>query len=372
MTKNCVIACRVQSCHFKMLFIASVCVQARWTVGKLNCRNCSARLGGFDFIHHFECPCGRDATIHLNKSRVDPEHKQCFLMVQPRMTKPTKEQSNLLTIESQTEESECNKTRLPYSHPKYATAICNPAVTSNSLSASENSRLFSFSPLYCIRNQRQRSLEDVATIRSSCCCSGSADTPSTWLMSADTDERAHASPAVPPQHDAAREASVSACSLIPARRHSPAHHLLQQPLGEDVSPVEALALHEDAQRASSVSAIVTEGAEQVTVCHVINNKCRCLLYVPTLQHVYMLLLQQLQLHCEYVSDSGPTIQTSSQLNFCQTGTQLTSLTYVLSLLFSFLWKGELKDRTDEAVHLDSVLSFLTCANSCMKSNWLIS
>lgn len=56
--------------------------------------------------------------------------------------------------------------------------------------------------------------------------------------------------------------------------------------------------------------------------------------------------KKLQLHCD-VSDSGPTIQTSSQINFCQ----LTSLAYALSLLF---W--ELRD-SDEAVYLDSVLSF---------------
>uniref|UniRef100_A0A3Q4BBN6 RING-type domain-containing protein n=1 Tax=Mola mola TaxID=94237 RepID=A0A3Q4BBN6_MOLML len=44
---------------------------AQWTVGKLNCQNCSARLGGFNFINRSECPCGQEATVHLNKSRVD-------------------------------------------------------------------------------------------------------------------------------------------------------------------------------------------------------------------------------------------------------------------------------------------------------------
>lgn len=258
----------VQSCHFRMLFIAPacLCVQAQWTVGKLNCRNCSARLGGFDFIHHFECPCGRDATIHLSKSRVDPDHKR-FRMVPPRMTKPTKEQSNQLMIESQTEESEWHKARLPYSHPDFATAISRPAVTSNSLSASETRRLFSFSPLYCIRSRRQHSQEDVATIRSSCCCSaGPADTPSTW-MSADTDERAPASRAIHDAVEASHSTSMSANSLIPARRASPPQHLLLQPLEDDVSLVETSAVHEDIQRAGPVSAIVTEGEEQETVCH---------------------------------------------------------------------------------------------------------
>uniref|UniRef100_H3CEH1 RING-type domain-containing protein n=1 Tax=Tetraodon nigroviridis TaxID=99883 RepID=H3CEH1_TETNG len=87
-------------------WILSSVHQAQWTVGKLNCQNCSARLGGFDFIHHFACPCGQDAAVHLNKSRVDPEHKQRFLMVQPRMIHPKKEQSHLLKIQPQTQESE--------------------------------------------------------------------------------------------------------------------------------------------------------------------------------------------------------------------------------------------------------------------------
>lgn len=178
-------------------------------MGKLNCRNCSARLGGFDFIHHFECPCGRDAAIHLNKSRVDPEHKRCFLTLQPKMRK---EQSHLLRVEPQTEESS-----RPASHAGSATPISAPAGASCSLWASESSRLFSFSPLDCVRKRRQRSLEDAAPLRSSCWCSaGPTDTPSAWVMPAGTDERAHASPALPPQPDSDGQASVSSCPLPPS------------------------------------------------------------------------------------------------------------------------------------------------------------
>uniref|UniRef100_A0A674ND91 E3 ubiquitin-protein ligase RNF180-like n=1 Tax=Takifugu rubripes TaxID=31033 RepID=A0A674ND91_TAKRU len=132
------------------------------------------RLGGFNFIHHFECPCGRDAAIHLNKSRVDPEHKKCFLT-------------------------------------------------------------------------RQHSKGNVAIIRPSCLCSvGPAHTPSTWLMSAETDESSHMSqPRVLQQHDDdACEPSVGSCSLISARRNSTPHQQLQQTL-DDMSSVEASAVRED-------------------------------------------------------------------------------------------------------------------------------
>uniref|UniRef100_A0A7N6ACU1 RING-type domain-containing protein n=1 Tax=Anabas testudineus TaxID=64144 RepID=A0A7N6ACU1_ANATE len=73
-----------------MIYVSVVSVQAQWTVGKLNCQNCRARLGGFNFINRCECPCGRDATVHLNKSRVDPDQKHHVLIVQLRRTRPEK------------------------------------------------------------------------------------------------------------------------------------------------------------------------------------------------------------------------------------------------------------------------------------------
>ncbi|MEQ2212123.1 hypothetical protein XENOCAPTIV_025609, partial [Xenoophorus captivus] len=59
---------------------------ALWTAGKLNCRHCGARLGGFSFLARSDCPCGRDATVHLSKSRVDLDQTPHVLIVQPRRT----------------------------------------------------------------------------------------------------------------------------------------------------------------------------------------------------------------------------------------------------------------------------------------------
>ncbi|XP_061655221.1 E3 ubiquitin-protein ligase RNF180 isoform X1 [Phyllopteryx taeniolatus] len=75
--------------------------QAQWTVGRLNCQKCGSRLGGFNFSHRVECPCGRDATVHFSKCRVDHDHKQNLLIVQPRWTRPNT--SLLLTDGSQAE-----------------------------------------------------------------------------------------------------------------------------------------------------------------------------------------------------------------------------------------------------------------------------
>uniref|UniRef100_A0A673BBJ0 RING-type domain-containing protein n=1 Tax=Sphaeramia orbicularis TaxID=375764 RepID=A0A673BBJ0_9TELE len=69
-------------------WIHSAVHQAQWTLGKLNCPSCGARLGGFNFVHGGECPCGRDAAVHLSKSRVDRDHKHYVLIVQPRRTRP--------------------------------------------------------------------------------------------------------------------------------------------------------------------------------------------------------------------------------------------------------------------------------------------
>ncbi|XP_077442248.1 E3 ubiquitin-protein ligase RNF180-like isoform X2 [Vanacampus margaritifer] len=61
---------------------------ALWTVGRLNCPNCRSRLGGFNFIHRSKCPCGRDATVHFSKCRVDHDHKQNHLKVQDSWSWP--------------------------------------------------------------------------------------------------------------------------------------------------------------------------------------------------------------------------------------------------------------------------------------------
>ena len=66
--------------------------KAQWTVGKLHCGNCSARLGGFNFINHSRCPCGQNITVHLSKSRVD---RDPVLGFPPRGTRPAPEEPGL-------------------------------------------------------------------------------------------------------------------------------------------------------------------------------------------------------------------------------------------------------------------------------------
>ncbi|XP_028273743.1 E3 ubiquitin-protein ligase RNF180 isoform X2 [Parambassis ranga] len=144
--------------------------QAQWTVGKLNCQNCGARLGGFNFINRSDCPCGRDATIHLNKSRVDHDQKHYVLIVQPRRTRPERGQAGLLMDSPQNKED--GPTTLDSLQLNCAAIMSHisPAAASNSLPDTENTPSFSFSPLYCISNRRRCSLEDDADFRSSCFC----------------------------------------------------------------------------------------------------------------------------------------------------------------------------------------------------------
>ncbi|XP_051866047.1 E3 ubiquitin-protein ligase RNF180 isoform X2 [Pristis pectinata] len=44
-----------------------------WTIGKLNCQHCGARLGDFNFVCPAKCPCGQTVTVHICKSRTDYE-----------------------------------------------------------------------------------------------------------------------------------------------------------------------------------------------------------------------------------------------------------------------------------------------------------
>ncbi|KAK6494731.1 E3 ubiquitin-protein ligase RNF180-like [Huso huso] len=57
--------------------------EAQWTIGKLNCLYCGARLGGFNFVSSAKCPCGQDVTIHLCKSRTDYEAKHLLPITRP-------------------------------------------------------------------------------------------------------------------------------------------------------------------------------------------------------------------------------------------------------------------------------------------------
>lgn len=171
--------------------------QAQWTVGKLNCQNCGARLGGFNFINRSECPCGRDAAVHLNKSRVDHDHKHYVLIVQPRRTRPERLQAGGLLAETsldQEERPEFSRTALDSLQLNCAAVMSHisPAEASNPPPDAENTPSFSFSPLYCISHRRRCSVEDDGGgggFRSSCFCpAGRPDVSAADLMRSRTDE----------------------------------------------------------------------------------------------------------------------------------------------------------------------------------------
>ncbi|XP_060791906.1 E3 ubiquitin-protein ligase RNF180 isoform X2 [Neoarius graeffei] len=64
-------------------WILSLINQVHWTTGKLNCQHCGARLGGFNFLNHSQCPCGHETTVHLIKSRVDQVVKHLVYLSRP-------------------------------------------------------------------------------------------------------------------------------------------------------------------------------------------------------------------------------------------------------------------------------------------------
>lgn len=266
--------------------------------------------------------------------------------------KPRTEQNNFLTLESQTEEPELNQTRLESLCLTSATAISHsrPAVTSNL--HSENSGLFSSSP-------PAHSKGDVAIIRPSCLCSaGPAHTPSTWLMSAETDESPHVSrPRVLQQHDDdACEPLVGSCSLISARGTSTPHQQLQQTL-EDMSSVEPSAVLEDVDgpllphRASAVSDILTEGEEQVTVCNSEWTQMAITVYIQTLRQVYIITIYS---SCIVSRFETPVQQfkTSPQLNIWLNSTQLASSINLVLSSFHVSTGETLGDGNNEAFHFD--------------------
>ncbi|XP_070707001.1 E3 ubiquitin-protein ligase RNF180 [Pempheris klunzingeri] len=251
--------------------------QAQWTVGKLNCQNCAARLGGFNFINRCECPCGRDATVHLNKSRVDRDHKHYVLIVQPRRMRPRKEQGGLLTDGSQTKE-QYNRTALDNLQLNAAAAVVShgsSAEASNSLADSENTQSFSFSPLYCISHRRRCSLEDDAAIRSSCFCpAGPMVKSAVETTAAGTDESTQPPEWYPTsqQFDTDGEASVNAMashSSVSGRTRSPLDQQLLQTVEDVESSPENTAVHEEVSDSTpflggrSISVSVAEQEEEV-------------------------------------------------------------------------------------------------------------
>ncbi|KAM6903090.1 E3 ubiquitin-protein ligase RNF180 [Xenentodon cancila] len=144
-------------------WILNSVLQAQWTTGRLNCYNCGARLGGFNFINHSECPCGQDATVHLIKSRVDYDHKHSFLIIQPKRTRPRKGQCGVLTDGPRCKEErpEVSGTTLESLQLSCAAVMSHvsPAGSSEPLTESKNTQRFSFSPLNCISCRRRCNLE---------------------------------------------------------------------------------------------------------------------------------------------------------------------------------------------------------------------
>nr|XP_046230777.1 E3 ubiquitin-protein ligase RNF180 isoform X2 [Scatophagus argus]XP_046230778.1 E3 ubiquitin-protein ligase RNF180 isoform X2 [Scatophagus argus] len=253
--------------------------QAQWTVGKLYCQNCTARLGGFNFINHSDCPCGLDATVHLSKSRVDRDHKHCVLIVQPRRTRLTKEQAGLLTNGSQNKDGrpEANRTELGSLHLNCAAVMSHSstAEASDSLADSENTHSFSFSPLYCISHRRRCSLEDDANVRSSCFCSAGPNYKSAVEMRrAGADESTRSLMLCPTsqQFDTVGDASVNAVachSFVSERSRSPLHQQFLQTVEDTESSQESTAVHEGvcdsapSLRARSISDSVAEQDEEL-------------------------------------------------------------------------------------------------------------
>ncbi|XP_068588529.1 E3 ubiquitin-protein ligase RNF180 isoform X2 [Cebidichthys violaceus] len=259
----------------------STCLStAQWTAGKLNCQNCGARLGGFNFINRSECPCGRDATVHLNKSRVDRDHKHCVLIVQPRRTRPETERAGLLTDGSQNREQrpELNRTALDSLQLNCAAVMSHisAAEASNSLTDGENTQSFSFSPLYCISHRRRCSLEDDSAIRSSCFCPAGLTVKSAAesAMMTGTHESTESPDSYPTsrQFDTDGDAPVNAVacrSFTSGRTWSPLDRPLLQTVEDEESSPEAAAAHQEVpvsalfHRARSVSDSVAEQDEDV-------------------------------------------------------------------------------------------------------------
>ncbi|XP_028661297.2 E3 ubiquitin-protein ligase RNF180-like [Erpetoichthys calabaricus] len=57
--------------------------EAQWTIGKLKCQHCGARLGGFNFACSSKCFCGQDRIVHVCKRRVDYDEKVLLPILNP-------------------------------------------------------------------------------------------------------------------------------------------------------------------------------------------------------------------------------------------------------------------------------------------------
>ncbi|XP_011480405.1 E3 ubiquitin-protein ligase RNF180 isoform X1 [Oryzias latipes] len=172
--------------------------QSQWTAGRLNCHNCRARLGGFNFVNRTVCPCGLDAAVHLSKSRVDQDHRHRVLLVQPRSSRPGGGQNGLLTDSYQGDEASELRGAVPdvlQLHCVAAAPGFRPAEGALPLGDREDAQLFSFSPLYCIPHRRC-SLEEDGDF-GSCFCPSAPHSSSQQVRSEAVFEGALVRPAPP-------------------------------------------------------------------------------------------------------------------------------------------------------------------------------
>ncbi|XP_063067184.1 E3 ubiquitin-protein ligase RNF180 [Engraulis encrasicolus] len=72
--------------------------QARWTVGKLNCPFCGARLGSFNFVNCSRCPCGQEDVVHVSKSRVDHDSRKGPSSFSPSPSSSSSSSSSVVPI----------------------------------------------------------------------------------------------------------------------------------------------------------------------------------------------------------------------------------------------------------------------------------
>ncbi|XP_006875353.1 PREDICTED: E3 ubiquitin-protein ligase RNF180 [Chrysochloris asiatica] len=66
-------------------WISNIIQKTQWTVGKLNCPFCGARLGGFNFVSTPKCSCGQLAAVHLSKSRTVYQPTRADRLMRPSL-----------------------------------------------------------------------------------------------------------------------------------------------------------------------------------------------------------------------------------------------------------------------------------------------
>lgn len=75
--------------------ITSAFDESAWSMGKLNCNKCSARIGAYNFVQPRRCPCGQSnlPPVWLTKSKVDVDSTnlkpRCSNLVPTNMTRET-------------------------------------------------------------------------------------------------------------------------------------------------------------------------------------------------------------------------------------------------------------------------------------------